>query len=75
VGALNWRDVEKGTAQYNENILIAEQILLGAGFLILASTLVILIEYHSSRGDGSNVRVPRRRIIIHFLDIPLIVAL
>jgi hypothetical protein len=73
--AVNWRGVEHGTAHLNTSILTAEQILLGIGFLIPASTLLNLLGYHSSREDGGNVREPRKRLIIHLMEVALTVAL
>ncbi|EIM86800.1 uncharacterized protein STEHIDRAFT_147275 [Stereum hirsutum FP-91666 SS1] len=74
VGAVNYTNTLKGTASINESLIIAEQILLSVGYLMIASTLIKLTAFHEARGTGG-VIPKQRRTVTGVLDLAIIVAI
>ncbi|KAA1476510.1 hypothetical protein DENSPDRAFT_515110 [Dentipellis sp. KUC8613] len=72
VAAENFSDALKGKASFNTGILIAEQVLLGVGFVMPTSTLIALVEAHSSRQTGLG---PKKKAIFRAMELSLLAAI
>ncbi|TFY76850.1 hypothetical protein EWM64_g7164 [Hericium alpestre] len=70
LSAKNFSDATKGNGSFDTNYLIAEQILVGVGFVIPATTAVRLAELHTSRQDESG----QKKTIFRIMEIALLIA-
>ncbi|TFY63626.1 hypothetical protein EVG20_g6234 [Dentipellis fragilis] len=71
LGAENYSAALKGTAQFNETLLIVEQILISVGYLMPAAVLVKLVGFHSARAESEG----RSRIVIRVLELAIMGAM
>ncbi|KAA1476422.1 hypothetical protein DENSPDRAFT_784965 [Dentipellis sp. KUC8613] len=74
LGAKNYSDALKGKAQFNETLLIVEQILISVGYIMPASTLVKLVGFHSSRNEGGDSS-GRSLNVIRLLELAITAAI
>ncbi|KAA1476513.1 hypothetical protein DENSPDRAFT_515814 [Dentipellis sp. KUC8613] len=71
VAAINYSNALKGKGSFNQGYIIAEQIFLGIGFVVPTSTIVGLVETHSSRRDGET---GEKKMLFRIMDLALLGA-
>ncbi|TFY63625.1 hypothetical protein EVG20_g6235 [Dentipellis fragilis] len=74
LGAKNYSDTLKGKAQFNETLLIVEQILISIGYIMPASALVKLLGFHGARKEGGD-NSGRSLSIIRLLELAITAAI
>ncbi|KAA1476511.1 hypothetical protein DENSPDRAFT_843497 [Dentipellis sp. KUC8613] len=70
--AENYSKVLKGNAEFDTNLLMAEQILLSIGFVMPTSTLLTLTEAHSNRNRST---ADEKKTIFRLTELALLAAM
>ncbi|KAA1476512.1 hypothetical protein DENSPDRAFT_853720 [Dentipellis sp. KUC8613] len=71
LAAVNYSNALSGKGSFKDSYIIAEQILLGIGFVIPTSTIVRLVEAHSNR-DGAET--DQKKLLFRVMDLALLAA-